>query len=137
MRGPSRSIVIVLAAASTFGTLIPGIYVPAAADLASSLRAGDRLFQIAVSGYFATYALSSLLVGPIADRLGGRRSLLLALSITASAALLCAVASRPEPIVAALMLQGVGTCAGGVVVRSIVVDFFDRESAVEVLVDRF
>jgi DHA1 family bicyclomycin/chloramphenicol resistance-like MFS transporter len=133
MPASSRSVVIILVAGAMFGTLIPGIYFPAAGDIARSLGANDRLFEIGVSGYFAAYAASSLLVGPIADQLGGRCILILALFFIASNALLCAVTSSSELIMAALILQGIGTCATGIVGRSIAVELFDRESAVEAL----
>ncbi|OLT21579.1 hypothetical protein BJF78_08170 [Pseudonocardia sp. CNS-139] len=67
-------------------------------------------------------ALGQLLVGPVSDRFGRRRPLVVGLVLYAIASVLCASAWSIEVLIAARLLQGFGAATGIAMARAIARD---------------
>lgn len=109
------------------GVLASVIYVPSIPAIARALQVSDSAVQHSMTVYLLTFACSTLVIGPLSDRIGRRPTLLagLALFVVTSAA--CALADSILLLQAARAVQGVGACACMIVGRAVVRDIFDRE----------
>ena len=107
-------------AAGSFLTLFPSIMLPmflavvdqtivatALPAIAASLGNIDRVSLVVVS-YLVATTVAAPLYGQLRDMHGGRRMLLIALSVFLGASLLCAVATSIEMLIVARVLQGLG-----------------------------
>lgn len=107
-------------AAGSFLTLFPSIMLPmflavvdqtivatALPAIAASLGNIDRVSLVVVS-YLVATTVAAPLYGQLRDMHGGRRMMLIALSVFLGASLLCALATSIEMLILARVLQGLG-----------------------------
>ncbi|GAB2472109.1 multidrug effflux MFS transporter [Jatrophihabitans fulvus] len=119
-----RAALLALGMLSAFGPISTDFYLPALPRLASDLSVADGAAQLTLSGSLAGLALGQLLVGPLSDRFGRRRPLLLGLAGFVLFSIACAAAPSLELLVAARILQGMCGAAGVVVARAVVRDAY-------------
>ncbi|AKU92549.1 multidrug effflux MFS transporter [Vulgatibacter incomptus] len=131
MKTPStRRLTLVLGTLSAIGPFSIDMYLPSFPTLARSLGTSVSSVQLTLATYLAGLAAGQLLYGPLADRLGRRTPLLAGLALYVAASLACAAAPDLPFLAAARFVQALGGCAGMVIARAVVRDFFDeRESA--------
>lgn len=89
--------------------------------------------QLLISVYFITFGTAQLFVGPLADMLGRRRTLIGGLIVYTLASALCALAPSFEVLLAGRALQAVGACTGIVLPRAIIRDHYDSTGATRAL----
>ena len=123
---PSRGrwLLIVLGALSAFGPLCMDMYLPALPDLADSLHSTAGTAQLSLSACIVGLGAGQLVVGPLSDRLGRRRPLLVGLVLFVLTSALCALTRSMELLLVLRLLQGIGGAAGIVLCRAIVADRF-------------
>jgi DHA1 family bicyclomycin/chloramphenicol resistance-like MFS transporter len=86
--------------------------------------------QILVYGYMVAFALAQMAYGPVSDIVGRRPVLLVGLAIFTAGSVLAMVAPSFEVLIAARVIQGIGTAAARVLAVAIVRDRFEgREMA--------
>src|ERR671921_312352 len=90
-RPPART-VVVLGMLSMFGPLSLDLYLPALPELADDLDASASAAQLSITACLVGLAVGQLVAGPLSDRLGRRRPLLVGIVAYALASLLCAAA---------------------------------------------
>ena len=122
-----------IGAAATFGMIASTIYVPALPDIARDLGAPIAAVQLTFVGYLLAFSLGMLVLGPLSDRYGRRRVLLLGIVLGVASSALCALSPSVELLIAARVLQGIGACAGLVVGRATIRDVYAREGAAQVI----
>ncbi|KAF1053105.1 MAG: Bicyclomycin resistance protein [Stenotrophomonas maltophilia] len=122
-------ILLILGALSAFGPMSIDFYLPSFPALATAFGTDVEHIQLSLSAYFAGLAIGQLLYGPLADRYGRRRPLLLGVVIFALASLGCALAPNLEWLIAARFVQALGGCAGMVISRAVVRDLCDPVAA--------
>jgi DHA1 family bicyclomycin/chloramphenicol resistance-like MFS transporter len=76
--------------------------------------------------YLLGMSFGQLLYGPASDRIGRKPPIIAGALIYLVASVICATATSPIVLVAARLMQGMGSCAGQVVSRSVVRDKFDQ-----------
>lgn len=74
-------IIVLLAGLSAISTLSTNIILPAFPDIAEQLGVSARELGLTLSSFFITFALAQLVVGPLADRYGRKKLILVGLSI--------------------------------------------------------
>ena len=126
---PPRGIALLLAGLSALGPFAIDTYLPSFADIGSSLGATPIEVQQTLTAYLLPFAVMALWHGAIADALGRRRVVLVALACFALAMVGCLFATRIEHLWVLRALQGVTAGAGIVVSRAIVRDLFDGAEA--------
>ena len=126
---PPRGIALLLAALSSLGPFAIDTYLPSFHDIGASLAATPIEVQQTLTAYLLPFALMTLWHGAIADALGRRRVILVALALFALATAGCALATRIEVLWLLRALQGVSAGAGVVVSRAIVRDLYDGPPA--------
>ncbi len=117
-----RRLVPVLGALSAFGPLSLDMYLPAFPSLATDLSATASQVQLTITACVVGLATGQLLAGPLSDRFGRKRPLLVGVALYAVASLLCAVAPDIWTLTAARVLQGLAGSAGIVLSRAIARD---------------
>ena len=136
-RGPSnesrRALLLTLTMACSLGMLASTIYVPSIPAIAHALHASVGCVQLTFVGYLAAFAVSMLVLGPLSDRFGRRRTIIFGVALSALGSLACAASPTIQFLIAARMLQGIGLSGGMVVGRAIVRDLYDEEGAAQIM----
>jgi DHA1 family bicyclomycin/chloramphenicol resistance-like MFS transporter len=126
----SGTLVLVLGGLTAVGPLSGDTYLPALPAIAADLGVGHVAVQLTLTASFVGLGLGQLLAGPLSDRFGRRRLLLIGTALYAVASVGCALAPSIEALIAFRFLQGVGGSAGIVVSRAIVRDLYTGARAV-------
>lgn len=128
-RAGTGRLALVLGTLTAFGPLSIDLYLPALPTLGRELGTGPAAAQLTLSLFFIGLALGQTLYGPLSDRYGRRRPLLVGCLIYTAASVGCALAPTMGSLIALRVLQAVGGCAGMVVSRSVVRDLFDAKGS--------
>jgi DHA1 family bicyclomycin/chloramphenicol resistance-like MFS transporter len=113
-----------LIAQLAFGLLAMTICLPSMQDWPATFGASQAAVQLTFSGYIVTYGALQLAYGPWSDRIGRRPALMTGLALAFVGCVMAALAPNLPVLVAARVLQGVGSAACMVVGRALVQDFF-------------
>src|SRR5213594_4883205 len=127
---PRRAwLVFILGALSAFGPLSIDMYLPALPSLSRDFGTGASQAQLTLSACLLGLALGQVIAGPLSDKLGRRRPLLVGLAAYALASLLCVVAPSVYALVALRFIQGFAGAAGIVIARAVVRDLHSGVAA--------
>jgi DHA1 family bicyclomycin/chloramphenicol resistance-like MFS transporter len=102
--------------------LATDMYVPAFPLVGRDLQASASQVQLTLTTFFVGMALGQLIGGPVSDRVGRRRPLLVSLAVLIAASAACAVSPGITTMMAARFVQGFAGGWAMVIARSIVVD---------------
>ena len=122
-RPPART-VVVLGLLSTFGPLSLDLYLPVLPQLADDLGASASLAQLSITACLVGLAVGQLVAGPLSDRLGRRRPLIVGLVAFLLASVACALAPSAAVLVLLRLVQGLAGAAGIVISRAIARDLY-------------
>lgn len=98
------------------------MYLPAFTSMQRELHTSASLVQLTLTTFLIGFALGQLVIGPVSDRFGRRRPLLIATVIFAVATATCAVAPSIWVLVVARIVEGFTGSSGLVIGRAIVAD---------------
>ena len=116
---------LVLGMLEAFGPLSMDLYLPQLPQLAASLGTTEALGQATMSACMIGLGLGQLVAGPLSDRFGRRRPLMVGVTAFAVLSVLCAVAPNIELLLLARFLQGLAGSAGIVICLAIARDQFE------------
>ncbi len=111
------------------GTAGITIISPALSSITKYFSVDEAAAQSLLSGYFIAMAVSQLIYGPLSERYGRRRPLLVGLVGFALGGLLAASAESFEVLVLARVLQGLGAASIASIIRAIINDSYGRLEA--------
>jgi DHA1 family bicyclomycin/chloramphenicol resistance-like MFS transporter len=120
---------LILGALTAFGPLSIDMYLPSLPTIAREFQTDTATAQLSLSLFFVGLAAGQALYGPIADRYGRKRPLLVGCALYALASIACALAMSIESLIALRLAQAIGGCAGMVIARSAVRDLFDERNS--------
>ncbi|MFF3320256.1 Bcr/CflA family multidrug efflux MFS transporter [Streptomyces sp. NPDC003035] len=118
-------VTLVLGGLTALPPLSMDMYLPALPEVTESLRAPAATVQLTLTACLAGMALGQLVVGPMSDRWGRRRPLLIGMIVYVAATAVCAFAPSAELLISFRLLQGLAGAAGIVIARAIVRDLYD------------
>ena len=121
---PPAYTVVVLGLLTMFGPLSLDLYLPALPQLADDLATSASAAQLSITACLVGLALGQLVAGPLSDRLGRRRPLIVGLLAYLLASIACALAPSVEVLVALRLIQGLAGAAGIVISRAIARDLY-------------
>jgi DHA1 family bicyclomycin/chloramphenicol resistance-like MFS transporter len=98
------------------------LYLPSFPQIERELAASPSLVQFTLTGAFVGMAAGQIIAGPLSDRVGRMRPLVVALGVYAAASAGCALAPTVEVLVACRLVQGLGGAATAVIILAIVRD---------------
>jgi DHA1 family bicyclomycin/chloramphenicol resistance-like MFS transporter len=127
--GGRAQVVLILGALSAFGPLSIDMYLPGLPELGRSLDAPAWAVQLTLTACLAGLALGQIVAGPLSDRFGRRRPLLVGVAAYAVTSLLCALAPSVAVLVVLRFAQGIAGAAGIVIARAIVRDMHSGVAA--------
>jgi DHA1 family bicyclomycin/chloramphenicol resistance-like MFS transporter len=106
-----RALAVVLSLLTVFGPISMDLYLPVLPALTDELRSATSTAQLTITACLLGLAAGQLVAGPLSDRFGRRRPLLIGVVAYVAVSLLCAASPTVETLVAARFVQGL---AGGV-----------------------
>ena len=131
-----RAVLLSLTASSSLGLVASTIYVPSVPAIAQALHTSLARVQLTFAAYLLAFAISMLVLGPLSDRVGRRRTVLCGLALSAFASVVCAASPSIEVLIAARVVQGIGACAGLVVGRALTREIWGPAAAAQVIAGR-
>ncbi len=124
LRNNLKVTVPLLALLSAFPPLTTDMILPALPSLAKSWNVSLSLINLNLVFFFVTYGLFLLFYGPISDRFGRRRPLLIGLAVYIVASLLGAFVSSAPMLIGIRILQAAGAAAGSSISMAMTKDIF-------------
>ena len=109
------------------------LYTPAMPTLVAVFGTTMAMIKTSLTAFFAGFALSQLVCGPVSDAFGRRPAALVFLTLYTAGGVLALFAETVEVLIAARLLQGIGAAIGVGVSRALVRDLFTGEEAAHLL----
>ncbi|MFJ3421963.1 MULTISPECIES: multidrug effflux MFS transporter [unclassified Streptomyces] len=125
LRRTGALITFMLGALSAVPPLSMDMYLPALPDVTRTLHSSATSGQLTLTACLTGMALGQLVVGPMSDRWGRRKPLLIGLLVYVLASVCCAVAPDAGLLIGCRLLQGLAGAAGIVIARAVVRDLYD------------
>ncbi|MEU6126193.1 multidrug effflux MFS transporter [Streptomyces sp. NPDC047123] len=125
LRRTGALVTLVLGGLTAVPALSMDMYLPALPEVTDALHAPAATVQLTLTACLMGMALGQLVVGPMSDKWGRRRPLLIGLLVYVVATATCAFAPTAELLIGFRLLQGLAGAAGIVIARAIVRDLYD------------
>lgn len=125
-----RSLILILGTVAALGPFSIDTYLPGFPAIAEDLNTDIANVSLTLTSYFIGISVGQLIYGPLLDRYGRKKPLLIGLCLYFIAAIGCAFAPDINSLIALRLLQALGGCVGMVASRAVVRDSFPpNESA--------
>lgn len=124
-RGTGLVVTLVLGGLTALPPLSMDMYLPALPQVGDALRAPSSTVQLTLTACLAGMALGQPVVGPLSDRWGRRRPLLVGMVVYVVATVLCAFAPNVPLLIGFRLVQGLAGAAGIVISRAVCRDLYD------------
>jgi DHA1 family bicyclomycin/chloramphenicol resistance-like MFS transporter len=128
-----RPLMVTLTITCSLGLVASTIYVPSVPAIAAALETSVSRVQLTFVMYLAAFAVSMLVLGPLSDRYGRRRTIILGASLSALGSIACAASPTIEFLIGARILQGIGFSGGMVVGRATIRDVYGEDGAAQII----
>ena len=115
------------------GPISLSLYTPAMPELVRVFYTDVATIKLTLTTYFAGFAMSQLVCGPLSDAFGRRKTALGFTFIYLVASVVAASAPSVEWLLGARLVQGIGAAAGVSVARAMVRDLYTGEASVRIL----
>ena len=119
-----RRSILLLGVLEAFGPLSMDLYLPQLPQLAGTLGTSAALAQATMAVCMVGLGVGQLVAGPLSDRYGRRRPLLVGVALFALLSLACALAPTIEVLLVARLLQGLAGSAGLVITMAVARDMY-------------
>ncbi|MCC6164351.1 MAG: multidrug effflux MFS transporter [Acidobacteria bacterium] len=126
-------LIVLLGSLTAIAPMSIDMYLPAFPALQETFGTDVAAIQRTLSVFFIGLAVGQLFYGPLADRFGRRRPLLVGLALYTVASVGCALAGSVGQLLLWRGLQALGGCAGVVMARAVVRDVFGPKKQARVL----
>ena len=117
-------LIFILGIIAAIGPFTIDMYLPGFQRIADDLGTTEREVTFTLTSYFTGIAAGQLVYGPIVDKYGRKKPLLIGLSIYIIAAILIAVSSSVHFMIGFRFVQALGACAGIVASTAIITDVY-------------
>ncbi|MGZ9930676.1 Bcr/CflA family multidrug efflux MFS transporter [Streptomyces sp. NC-S4] len=126
-RRTSLLVTFVLGGLTALPPLSMDMYLPALPQVTDALNSPAATVQLTLTACLAGMALGQLVIGPMSDKWGRRRPLLIGMVVYVLATAICALAPTTELLIAFRLLQGLAGAAAIVIARAVVRDLYDGD----------
>ncbi|WP_336279342.1 multidrug effflux MFS transporter [Bartonella sp. CB175] len=129
-----KEFVIVLASLMIINSIAIDIILPAMPSILETLHITNGNYQnYIISCYLISYGFTQIFFGPISDRYGRRKLILIGLACYSFASIGCAFVSNLPILLVLRVLQGIGGAAMRVITVSIIRDLYSGRKMAEVI----
>ena len=118
---------------TAFGPFVTDMYLPSLPSMQVFFNTSVSMVQMGLTSSMLGLAFGQLIFGPLSDKLGRRRPLIVSMLLFVLATLLCIFAPTIEIFVALRFLQGIAASGGIVISRSIATDKFKTKNLTKAL----
>lgn len=126
------SVIIILSLLTALEPLSIDLYLPGFPMISKAFGSSAAAVQISLSTFLGGFAVGQLLWGPLADKYGRKKPILLSLVIFTVASVACIYVKSIEQLWVVRFIQAIGGCAGVVISRAIVTDYFDKSKTLKI-----
>lgn len=128
-----KGLIVLIAFLSAFIPLSTDLYLPALPRMAENFNAAPSLINLTLILFFIFYAAGSLFWGPLSDKFGRKRILLIGLVIYTAASALCAYSGNVYQLIGFRIIQAIASGAATAVAQAVVKDCYSGRKRVSVL----
>ncbi|NDV46859.1 Bcr/CflA family efflux MFS transporter [Paludibacter sp. 221] len=125
-------IIIILSLLTALEPLSIDLYLPAFLLISDAFGTTISAVQMSLSTFLAGFAIGQLLWGPLADRFGRKKPILLSLLIFIAASIACIYVKNIQQLWVMRFVQAIGGCGGVVISRAVVTDYFDKSKTLKI-----
>ena len=125
-------IVLILALLTALEPFSIDLYLPSFLEISEYFNTSMSNVQISLSIFLGGFAIGQLFWGPLADKYGRKKPILLSLVIFTIASIASVWVTKIEYLWVMRFFQALGGCAGVVISRAIVSDVFDKTKSLQV-----
>lgn len=118
----SPSLLLVLALLAALAPFGIDLYLPAFTRMTTDLATSATGVQLSLTAFLVGIAAGQLVFGPLSDRFGRQRPLLIGAAVCVAASVVAALAPSIEVLIGARLVQGLAGAAGMVIGRAIISD---------------
>ncbi len=115
------------------GPISLSLYTPAMPELVHVFSTDVATIKLTLTCYFAGFALSQLVCGPLSDAFGRRRIALAFTFVYLIGSVIAASAPSVEWLLAARLVQGIGAAAGVSIARAMVRDLHTGDASIRIM----
>src|SRR5665647_342117 len=133
---PNAKYVLLLGLICALPAVTSDIYLPSLPEVAIDRHTTTTAVQLTMSGVLVGGAVGQLVVGPLSDRFGRRRPVLIGVVLHIVISLLCALAPGIGTLIALRVVQGFFNAAATVVAIAVIRDRFTGSDASRLLPER-
>jgi len=119
-----RYIIILLGALTTLGPFSIDMYLPGFASIAFDLNSPIAHVSLSLTSYFIGVSLGQLIYGPLLDRYGRKKPLMIGLILYIFASISCGLAPSVASLILLRLMLAFGVCVCLVTSRAVVNDLF-------------
>ncbi|TGE39007.1 Bcr/CflA family efflux MFS transporter [Desulfosporosinus fructosivorans] len=128
-----KGLIVLIAFLSAFIPLSTDLYLPALPRMAENFNAAPSLINLTLILFFIFYAAGSLFWGPLSDKYGRKRILLIGLVIYTVASALCVFSGNVYQLIAFRIIQAIASGAATSVAQAIVKDSYSGRKRLSIL----
>jgi DHA1 family bicyclomycin/chloramphenicol resistance-like MFS transporter len=119
-----KIMVVLVAAIASFPALSTDLYLPALPTMSEQLNCSVLLVNLSLSVFFFFISISSLFWGPLSDKYGRKRILVIGVPLYVVSSVFCMLSRNVFQLIAARIFQAIGAGAAMAVTMAIVKDVF-------------
>ncbi|MCB1294596.1 MAG: multidrug effflux MFS transporter [Gordonia sp.] len=125
----TTKLLVILALLSAVAPLSIDLYLPAFPAMADDLATSTSAVQLTLTAFLVGITIGQLIFGPLSDRFGRLRPLLIGAVLCVVASIVAVIAPNVAVLVGARLVQGIGGAAGMVIGRAIISDVAHGKAA--------
>lgn len=129
MHKNKKVILLILGLLSAIGPFSIDMYLPAFETISKDFNTSIDRVQLSLTAFFVGIAIGQIIYGPLLDRFGRKKPLIIGLFIYITTSILCVFTRDIESLIALRFLQALGSCAGMVASRAMVQDYYEPQEA--------
>lgn len=129
----SKYLIVLLSALVAFGPLSIDMYLPSLPSIALDLSTNVAAVQKTITIFLIGFSVGMLVYGPLSDRYGRKRLLIIGMAIYVLATLGCVFATEIEHLQIFRLLQAFGGASASVLSRALVRDLFSNAEIPKIL----
>lgn len=129
---PKGRLILLMGALAALGPLSIDMYLPSFNAVEKDLVTNPAMVGATVATFFAGLCAGQMVYGPMSDRVGRKKPLLLGVGIYLLASIGCMLSMSIEALLVLRFFQAVGACAGMVIARAMIRDLFEPTEAAKV-----
>ncbi len=126
-------LIFLIGCIAALGPFTIDMYLPAFPSLAKDFNTSEKNIALTLSTYFIGISLGQLIYGPLIDRFGRKRPLLIGLVIYLFASIGCSLAATLQAMIVLRFIQALGASVGMVAGKAIIRDLFEVKEVARVL----